>query len=122
MQIAWEKVLPVLISIAILIAVAVLRNTSRTFATIAATMPIQMPLTLYIVYSGTDITGAGEHEALLGFIEGLIIGLFATFIFICAVYVAARAGSSLIGMLLAGYAAWAVSLVVLNAARTALGR
>lgn len=122
MQIAWEKVLPVLISIAILIAVAIFRNTSRTFATIAATMPIQMPLTLYIVHSGTNISGAGEHEALLAFIEGLIIGLFATFVFICAVYVAARSGSSLIGMLLVGYAAWAVTLLIINAARTLLGR
>lgn len=113
----WDKVVPVLISIGIIIAVAVLRNTSRTLAVILATMPIQIPLTLFIVYGGVDVSGMTERAALITFAEGLLVGIFATLVFTIALYLAARAGWSLLGMLGAGYGAWAVTLVVINLVR-----
>jgi hypothetical protein len=52
MQIDVQRILPVLVSILIIISVAVLRQYSKTFAAIAATMPINIPLGLWIVYAG----------------------------------------------------------------------
>ena len=49
MVIVWPKGLPVLVSIAILIAIGLLREFSRTVAAIVATMLLNIPLALWIV-------------------------------------------------------------------------
>jgi hypothetical protein len=121
MNIAWDKVLPVLVAIAIIIVVAVLRNTSRAFAAVAATMPIQIPLTLFVVFSGVDVASPTGRAGLIAFTEGLVIGLFSTLVFTIVIWLAARAGWSLWAMLGGGYAAWAVALFVLTWLRGAAG-
>ena len=47
---ALRQILPVIVSILIIIAVAILRNYSKTLAAIFATMPINIPLSLWIIY------------------------------------------------------------------------
>lgn len=106
-QIDWQKILPVLISIGIIILVAVLRNQSRTIAAIAATMPINIPLAIWIFNAGVS---PSEPDALVHFIESMMIGLIPGVIFLFVAYLAARAGWSTLPIILAGYAAWAVSL------------
>lgn len=116
MQIEWRNVLPVLFSIGVILLVAVLRNHSRTLAAITATMPLNIPLALWIVSSGSPSDGAG----LASFIEGLVIGLIPTFAFLVVALLAARAGWGLPAILGAGYAAWGIGLGTLLLAQHAL--
>ncbi len=105
-DIAWGRILPVLVSIGIIILVAVLREYSKTIASIAATMPINIPLALWIVAAGD-----GQNPAVMAqFTEAVFINIWPTIVFILIVWLAARAGWTLVPMLLAGYAGWGVSL------------
>lgn len=119
MHVEWGKVLPVIVSIGVILIVAVLRDRSRTIAAIAATMPINIPLTIWIVTSGSPDR---DPDALIDFIEGLLIGIIPTVLFLIAAYIAARLGWSLIAVLLAGYAVWGVSLLLVLSIRAALQR
>lgn len=105
---ALRQVLPVLISILIIIAVAVLRNHSKTLAAIFATMPINIPLSLWIIASadGTDQTAMADYA------QSLVYGIFPTVIFIIVTWLAFRAGWSLLPTLGIGYAVWGVLLAV----------
>ncbi|MFO7322186.1 MAG: hypothetical protein DIU68_010675 [Chloroflexota bacterium] len=109
MTIDWQRVLPVLVSIGIIVAVAILRQYSKTFAAIAATMPINVPLALWIIYSGAP----DDQSGLLRFFETMIVGLPPTFLFIVVAYIAARAGWGLLPMLGAGYLAWGIALALM---------
>lgn len=106
MTIVWSRVLPVLISMGIIILVAVLREYSKTLAAITATMPINVPLALWIIYAaeGTDKTAMAQ------FTESLFINIWPSMVFVLIAWLAARAGWGLIPMLLAGYAGWGISL------------
>ncbi|MDL1900517.1 hypothetical protein FBR02_07080 [Anaerolineae bacterium CFX9] len=106
-QIDWQKILPVLISIGIIIVVAVLRNQSRTIAAIAATMPINIPLAIWIFSAGT---APNDQDGLVHFIESMMIGLIPGMIFLFVAYFAARAGWGTLPIILVGYLAWAISL------------
>jgi hypothetical protein len=109
MNIAWERVLPVIISIAIIILVAVLRQYSRLFAAIAATMPINVPLALWIAFSAEGNSPEGRAN-LSSFTDSLVIGLIPTFGFMLVVWLAVRAGWSLAPTLVAGYIGWGIVL------------
>ncbi len=111
MSIDWQRVLPVVVSIGIIIAVAILRQYSKTFAAIAATMPINVPLALWIIYSGGS--SDAERDGAMRFFETMLVTLPATFVFIVAAYIAARHGFGLAPMILVGYLAWGASLLLL---------
>jgi hypothetical protein len=104
-----RQVGPVVLSILVIIAVAVVRNYSRTLAAVTATMPIAIPLSLWIIYSGSK----GDRRQVQEYSDALPIGLLSTLAFTVAVWFASRAGWKLWPMIGAGYAAWAVSLGVM---------
>jgi hypothetical protein len=108
MTIDWQRVLPVLVSIGVILLVAVLRQHSRTLTAITATMPINIPLALWIVYSG-DHDSAGMAT----FIEGLMIGVIPIIPFLLIAYVVARAGMGIVPMLVGGYIGWGLCLGIL---------
>jgi len=116
MSIDWNRVLPVLVSIAIIIAIAVLRNVNKQFAAIVATMPINIPLGLWIVYAGEG----GGSARVLEFTQSVAINLIPTILFTVACYFALKAGWTLIPTILAGYAVWGVSLGITYLLRGAL--
>lgn len=118
MSIDWQRALPVLFSIGIIIVIAIARNYSRTLAAITATMPINVPLAIWILSAGADNTPADTAQ----FIESLIIGLIPSFVFLIVAYFAARAGWSTIGLIGAGYGGWAVTLGLVLFAQAHLGR
>lgn len=118
MSIDWQRVLPVLFSILIIILIAVLRNYSKTLAAITATMPINMPLAIWILSSGTNVT----QDGMVQFIETLIFGLIPTFIFLIFVYFGARAGWTVVPMLGVGYVGWGISLAIMLLIQSRLGR
>jgi hypothetical protein len=102
----WRQAGPVLLSMLVIVVVAIVRDHSRTAAAITATMPITIPLSLWIIYSGSR----GEAAAVRQFTDTLPAGILGTVAFIAAVWLGARAGWRLLPMLGAGYAAWAVVL------------
>jgi hypothetical protein len=104
----WHQIAPVAISIALIILIAVLRSYSTTVAAITATMPLTVPLALWIVHSAEG----GDRFVTIHFIESMIFGVLATLISVVAIWYAARAGWGLIGIIAACYATWAIVLGV----------
>ena len=115
MEIAWGRVLPVVVSIIIIITIAVLREYSKTLAAIAATMPINLPLGMWLVY------GSSTKAEMEPFTRSLALNLIPTFAFVVIAWLAARAGWKLIPMVVAGYAGWGVGLFVLMLVRRTIG-
>jgi hypothetical protein len=109
----WNKVLPVIISIGVIILVAVVRQYSRTLAAITATMPLNVPLALWIAYSAED----NSREKLSEFSTGLFFGIIPTVIFIGVTVLTVNAGWTFGPVLVTGYLSWAVTLGILLAAR-----
>lgn len=111
-----RQILPVAISIAIIIGVAILRNYSRALTAIFATMPINLPLTLWIV-SQTD---GATPESMNKFGESIVIGLIPTFLFAVVAWLGLRAGWSTLAVIAAGYLTWGVLLGVIALLRGGL--
>ncbi len=117
MVIVWERVLPVLVSIAIIILIAILREYSKTLAAITATMPVNIPLGMWIMYNAEE----GDRTVMAAFTGSLVVGIGPTVLFLVVVWLAARAGWSLLPMLIAGYLAWGLALGVILLFRHVLG-
>ncbi len=109
-----RQILPVGISILVIISIAVLRAHSRTLAAITATMPINIPLAVWIIYATEKSTPAQMST----FTGSLLVGLGATVIFTVALWLAAKAGLGLMPMLGVAYLAWAATLGVEYVLRT----
>ncbi len=116
MAIDWSRLLPVFVSIVIIIAVAIAREYSKPLAAVLSTMPINIPLALWIVYSGDSSTATVEP-----FARALMFNIFPTIFFLVVVWLAARAGWSLIPMIVAGYIAWGLSLGIVLFLRQMFG-
>jgi hypothetical protein len=117
MEIAWQRVLPVVVSILVIITVAILRQYSKTFAAIAVTMPLNVTLGLWIIFSG----GENDQTARVEFAQNLLVNIFPTVIFIIVALIVIRAGWTIGSTLVAGYLAWGVSLLLLLGLRRILG-
>lgn len=118
MSIDWARVAPVLISIAIIILIAVVRQYSKTLAAIAATMPINLPLGMWIVYAGSE----DPKVDLAQFTEAAFVNLFPLLVFMLVAWQLTKAGHSVITAIVIGYMGWAVSLGVVFLIRALLAR
>ncbi len=98
-----QKALPVVASIAIILGVAILRDRSKTLAAILATMPINIPLGLWVVFGG----GNYDQDAAASFARALVPGLLATLVWVIAVYGLLRLGVMLWASILGAYVVWA---------------
>ena len=112
-----QDILPVVLSIAVIILVAVLEKQSRLFAALTATMPLAAPLALWIVYS----SNAGDKNVMSQFSLSLLLGLLPTLAFLITVWLATRAGMKLVPMIVTGYGVWAVGATTLYLLRNTLG-
>ncbi len=99
-----QKFLPVATSIVIILIVAVLREKSRTLAAIFGTMPINMPLAMWLVYSSSDQNTA----TITPFTGSLITGLLTSVVWLLVVYVSLRLGFGLLTAILSGYIVWGI--------------
>jgi hypothetical protein len=106
-----QKSLPVITSILIILVVAFLRDRSRTVAAVLATMPINIPLALWVISSGSG----DDPQALSDFVRSLMVSLIPSFVWLGIVYVAVRAGWNVLTAIGVGYAAWAVLIAGLFA-------
>lgn len=112
-----NEIAPVFISIAILVLIAVLQKQSRLIAGITATMPVTIPLSLWIVYSSSK----GETAAVESYTRGMITGILPTVAFCVALWVGARLGLKLAPMIGAAYATWAVAVALMLLLRRWIG-
>jgi hypothetical protein len=100
----WQRTLPVLTSIALILVVAVLRDRSRTLAAILATMPINIPLALWVISSGSD----NDPQVLSDTIRTMFIGLIPGFVWLGIVLWLTRLGWTIFPAMGVGYVAWAL--------------
>ncbi len=117
MTIDWSRILPVVVSIAIIVFIAIIREYSKTIAAIVVTMPINVPLGMWIVYAGAD----NRQLALADFNVAVFYNIVPTVAFIIAAWQLTRAGASLIPTILLSYGAWAVCLGVILLIRALIG-
>lgn len=103
------KAAPVIISILIILTVAFLRERSRTFAVIAGTMPINLPLTLWITFGGSNAT----QGTISDFARSLLLAMIATMLWVVIVWLATNYGWGLLAAVAAGYAGWGVLVLIL---------
>lgn len=114
MEIAWSKVLPVVISCITIIFIALISENSRFIAGITATMPLGVPLSMWVVYANAD----SDQVALRDYINSLGLGFVALLAFMIVVWFATnRLNASLWPSIGMGYAAWAVVLGVASVIR-----
>ncbi|MEW5872458.1 MAG: hypothetical protein AB1894_24565 [Chloroflexota bacterium] len=111
------EIFPVAISVAVIILIAVLEKQSKLVAAVTATMPVTIPLSLWIVYSSTQ----GEKLAVEQFTRGLATGIWPTVAFTLAVWLASRAGWKLLPIIAAGYTTWGATLLLLVGVQRILG-
>lgn len=102
----WQAILPVLVSIVIIIAIAALRGYSKTLAAITATMPVNVALTLWIAYSGEN----GDKLNFEKFTRSLAEGIVPTTLFVLTAYLASKAGWGIAQILITSYIVWGLSV------------
>lgn len=112
-----QDVLPVVASVVVIILVAVLEKQSRLIAAITATMPLGIPLGIWIVYSANQ----GDQAAVSEFAQGTLLGIVPTLGFIVTAWLVARSGGTLSKILLSGYGVWGVMALALVALRRVFG-
>jgi hypothetical protein len=112
-----QTVIPVAMSIVVIILVAVVERHSKLAAAITASMPLSMPLALWIVYA----SAGGDRATVAQFSRGLLVALVPTIGFTLALWLAARAGMKLVPMLLVGYGVWGIMLALVVVLRRGLG-
>jgi hypothetical protein len=113
----WEGWVPVVVSIVVLILVAAVQRYSRTLAAITATMPLNIPLSLWIVSAASDGDRAGVRQ----FMDGMLWGILPTVVFVIAAWLAVRAGWRVGPTIVVGYAAWAAAVAVFFGVRRWIG-
>ena len=112
-----NEILPVIISILIIIAVALLQKQSKLVAALISTTPIRIALAMWIVYASVN----GNKNEITRFNQSVLISLIPTFLFALAAWIAARNGMKIGWILLSGYASWAVGAGAVYLLRQTLG-
>jgi len=112
----WHKLIPVLVSILIIVAVAIAREYSRPLAAITATMPLAIPLSLWIAWAAEH----GSRSAMSSLSGAMLISLLPTLLFALVAWLALRAGWRLLPTLALGYAVWGLATAAVFGIRALL--
>jgi hypothetical protein len=97
-----DRVVPVVLSVAVIVAVALLQARSRTLAALLAAMPLTAPLAMWIVFAASD----GDHRQTADFVASMALGFVAGPAFIAGCWLALRQQWSFPLVLAVGAAAW----------------
>ncbi|MDI6696205.1 MAG: hypothetical protein QME21_14255 [Anaerolineales bacterium] len=112
-----NEALPVVISVFVIILVAILEKQSKLIAAITATMPLTIPLALWIVYSSSH----GDRQLVENFTRSMVTGIIPTVAFAVTLWFGARAGLKLVSMIALGYTVWAAVLLFMLGVRHWIG-
>jgi len=99
-----QRIIPVIISIALIIFVAIVQERSRYLAAIAAAMPLAIPLAIWIVFAATQ----GDYAQTTDFTGSMVLGIVATLIFTVACWFALRQRWPFPLIILFGYGIWLI--------------
>ena len=109
----FEKVTSTAISVFVLLFVSwCAEQENALLAAAASTAPTGVPLSLFIVASRNP--GARGQPVLIAFTRSLVMGVLSTLVFAVAAHLAARQGLRVGGVLVVGYAAWALCWMALS--------
>lgn len=117
MHLKLQDILPVAISVLVIILVAIIEKQSKTFAAITATMPMTIPLTLWIVYSSSG----GDKLVISSFTQNMFLSILPTVAFVLTIWLASRAGLKLLPLLGIGYTVWVLGSALMLLVRRWLG-
>lgn len=112
-----QDVVPVVISILVIVLVAIIEKQSKLAAAVTATMPLTVPLALWIVY----VSAGGDRVSVEQFTRSMVIGIVPTIAFVIAVWLAARAGLKLVPILVTGYGVWGLVLALVIGVKHVVG-
>ena len=101
-----QRIYQLLISFAIITAIALVSDRSRVGASILSVMPLSMTLGMWFIYTGTS-GGAGVTA---DFTRMVLFGLIPTALFAVACWFGFRQGWSLMVVLAVGYGVWLVAM------------
>jgi len=104
-----QEVLPVVVSVIVIILIAILEKQSRLIAAITATMPLSIPLGIWIVHSSSG----GDKIAVSEFTLGVLLGIIPTIGFVITAWLVARHGATLGKILVSGYSVWGLGAVII---------
>ena len=104
-----QDILPVIVSVIVIILIAVIEKQSRLIAAITATMPLGIPLGIWIVHSSSG----GDKLAVSEFTLGMLLGIIPTIGFVIAAWLVARTGASLGKILVSGYGVWGLGALIM---------
>ena len=113
----WQEVSRILIAFVVIIAVTLLQKQNQLIAAITATMPVNIPLAMWILYT----SAGGDGGAIKEFTRSMVIGIFPTIGFLFVVWLASRADMKLGPTLLAGYAVWGAGVLIVMLLQKRLG-
>ena len=104
-----QEISRILIAFGVIVAVTLLQKQSKLIAAITATMPINVPLAIWILYSSTG----GDRASIQEFTQSLVLGIFPTLGFLLVVWLAFRADAKLVPALVLGYVTWGMGVLIL---------
>lgn len=113
----WQDIVPVILSIVVIVLIAVIEKQSKFVAAISTTMPVTAALGVWIVYSSSS----GDTTSVAEFTHGMLIALIPTIAFLVTVLLASRAQLKLVPILLLGYSIWAAGLALIFGTRKLAG-
>jgi H+/Cl- antiporter ClcA len=98
----------------VIVAVALVQARSRHLAALLATMPLTMPLAMWIVFSASG----GSHQQTGAFVRSMMIGQVAGVVFVVACWLALGRQWPLPVVLLVGAVGWLVTVALVPLARS----
>lgn len=109
--------LPLVLSFLVLTVVTILQRSSRLAAALTATMPLTIPLALWIVAAGDQ----DDPQVMTEFTRGLLWSIWPTVLFVVVIWAASRAGWRLAPTIGAGYLAWGLGVLAILGVRRVVG-
>lgn len=107
-MIPFHKIVQIALSVVVIAVIAWIGERYRSAAGILATMPLTIPITLIIVFQNTG----GNHLQVSEFAQAAVVGIIGTVCFLLAAWWAIARACSLPVVILIGYAAWALVLLI----------
>jgi hypothetical protein len=97
-----DRVLPVVVSVLVIVAVAIVQERSRFLAATIAAMPLTAPLAMWIVFSASD----GDQRQTADFMASMAVGTAATLVFVVVCWIGLRQAWGFAGTLIVAFVLW----------------
>jgi hypothetical protein len=103
-----EKLVTVVLSVLIVVMVAVVQERSRHLAAIIATMPLTVPLAMWIVFSASR----GDQRQTADFVGSMLVGIVGNVLFVLACWLGFRREWGFLATVAFAAAVWLLIVVL----------